>query len=557
MSSGITRVIYNSLERLISEDANRAQSMLAAGQQEAWRARYGTPSVNFRTYPGLQTQATTIGVPSYGEVYSGLMVRPDADAVASLYVTVDEGVAMITDPLGGGEASSFDSSYIFCRDPGCPAGVLNFVANATPSTVRWDVIECQPIDTLVISTSVDQYNPATGLFAPVTLDKVRTVRLTYRLRQGVAGTGFPGSAAGWLPLAVVAVRDGVTSFAQCDFYDVRPLVADRVQPQAVSSAGNEGYSPFGDGHYTCRDDKLFGFAESEFGGYLAGGALRPTACFLTANFGSTDESTGASAPDFCVTHNANQGSGYSVTGDTISYIAALFPKDPVTGIPLPRWARYSQFADPVQGRRVPNGTRGILVVTNSKPGENGLFGSIGFPAASQLGVDGCGVLIAICTARSASPVSGNFARRRFTHAIPMTLAAGTNSWSIAGDTGLNYGRWTLLPGVHFPPNARAIYVSMFLAVTYTIQTSSIEVSSRENSSERLTIHLPTRLTASSGTLSPINVDPVIIERPVLRDVSFPLVGDPPLPWDIDVYFPQTDAGRVVGFAGLFIHGWEF
>lgn len=555
MPSGLPRLIANTLERLVSTDSNRAQAFLAAAGQEAWRARFSDLAANWRLYPGISARASTVAAPAYGEVYSGLFVRPDA----ATYLTIDPGLAMTINPIGAGPD---DSPYVFCEDPGISvAGVLPFVPNATALTVRWDVVECQPVDTLLESSSRDQYIPATGLFTPVVVDKVRAARMSYRYRQGTAGSGFPGGAAGWLPLAVVAVRVGAVSFAQCDFYDVRPLVSERVQPQPLGAIGNEGYSPIRGGYFQTSATLITGFSEAEFAGYLAGGALRNSVIPSTlAQFGlgaPANVSLGGDSPTLCYSNSDMQGP-FGGGAQTFTHIVALFPLTPGQ-VPFPRWARYGETNDPALGRRVPNGPRGILVLTTTPPGPNGLYTPLSFPATMQLGLSGVGVCLGAIESASSGGVHTN---RRYHHSITFSDVSGAAPWQIAAtSTTADTATWELTPGVHYPPHAKSLRCSFRFDYNAGIAVNArVQVRSVDSNGNTFSTHycIATNL-GSGGTPSKFDLDEFDLAIPPLNNGAavndpYPPVAPSVVTWKVTLFF---QAAFTFVDAFLHIHGWEF
>lgn len=548
MPSGLSRIIFNTRERLISDDFNRAQSFEAQAQQEAWRAQFNDLQSNWKLFPGLSAQAQVVGAPLYGEVYSGLMVRPD---VAS-YLTIDPGVAMV---LATSTPGADDSPYWYVKDPGVQTpGVLAFTANATPSTLRWDVIECQPVDTLLESSSRDIYNPATGLFVPAAVDKMRCARMTYRIRLGTPGSGFPGAAVGWLPLAVAAVRDGATGFNQCDFYDVRPLIADRVRPQPVGTAGNEGQSQIEEAYYQGFGGFFQGHAESEFGGYLAGGALRTSvpATSLALFGGVTDQ--GGDYPLLNLANASNLGPfAMPVAGSY--YVAALFPQPPAGQGFIPRWARYSELPVASLGRRVPNGPRGILTITTTVPGPNNQFAPVAFPTAAQLGVAGIGV--AIAQGSTFSSVTGNCvqAGRTYEHASNVTLAT---VWTRAADSlSADLAIWNLVAGTHFPAGARGLRLSFQMVVSNASGIAYFYVRSVGGggfSASVLRQPIPEYRTGPLVTVAG-NIGTITVMRPPLSPANAAYPLDAAVDWSIRLV-PVTP-GTTFTSASIDIHGWVY
>lgn len=540
MPSGPTRLVNNTRERLISTDANRAQAFLAQAQQAAWRAAYNDIRSNWRLYPGLTTQAQTLAAPLYGEVYAGLFVRPDAPA----YLTVDPGVAMMIDTSSAG---ADDSAYAYVSDPGVQVpGVLNFTPNGTGATLRWDVVECQPVDTLLESSSRDVYNPGTGLFTPGVVDKVRANRLTYRIRLGTPGVGFPGAAPGWLPLAVCAVRNGATGFNQCDFYDVRPLVSERVLPQPVDS--NAGFALPREVSYSTFEGQYSGYSEAEFGGYLAGGKLQTSAPATSlAKFGDSTFDDGGDWPILTLTNANNIGGVYALADKIPVYAAALFPQPPVGQGFIPRWARYSEASVAAFGRRVPNGPRGIVVITTAPPSANGLYLPLAFPTGAQLGVMGVGVPLGIASSFP-GPVMGYSvqAGRRYEHSrldgLAWAFAASSLSSSLAV--------WDLTPGVHFPAHARSIRCSFSLVVTAASSFSFFQARSVSVGFPFSSIPIPSGLTAAPTSVTCAE-SMVTLSRPVVAGYA----TSPFSSWSIRLV--PSIAGVTFNSANLYVHGWEF
>ncbi len=542
MSSGPTRIIYNTRERLVSTDHNREQAFVAQAHQAAWRAQYNDLRANWRLTPGLSAQAQVVGAPLYGEVYSGLFVRPDAPS----YLTIDPGLAMV---IATSTPSADDSPYVFVNDPGLQTpGVLTFTPNAAAATLRWDVVECQPVDTLLESSSRDIYNPATGLFVPGVVDKVRASRMTYRIRLGTPGAGFPGAAAGWLPLAVAAVRDGATGFDRCDFYDVRPLVSERVLPQPVNVDGTEGFALPRETHYSAADGLFSGYAEAEFGGYLAGGKLQTSVPATDlASFGVTTAGGGDNTR--LRIDNASNVGVYTLASNSPIFAAALFPQPPIGQGFVPRWARYSEAPVAALGRRVPNGPRGILALTSTPPNANGLYSPVAFPAAAQLNVLGVGVSLGI-TSGFAGPVLGASVQvgRRYEHSSP----AGFGYLAAANSVSADLAVWNLVPGVHFPAHARAIIVTFALNVTTTGTTKWFQLWSTVAGAPFTVTEFPSGLDDGAVTAATPGQSVITIPR-FVTGTGYP--STPNIDWSFRL--KPSAAGCTFNVANMFIRGWEF
>jgi hypothetical protein len=559
MSSGKPHVVQNTLERIVSTDFNRAQALLDAATQESWRARYGQLEANWRLYPGIADPAATVAAPAYGDVFAGLFVRPDAGT----YLTIDAGLAMMFKT----PTNSDDSPYAFCQDPGVsnPAS-LPFVANGSAGTVRWDIVECQPTDTLLESQSVDIYVPATGLFGASNLPKLRANRMTYRYRQGTAGSGYPGAAADWMPLVVVAVRDGATSFAQCDLYDVRPLVSERTRPQPIGTIGNEGYSPIAGGYFETGASLIVGFSEAEFGGYLAGGALKNSVVPSTlAQFGKglipADIFDGGDAPGIYFSNSDMRGP-MSGASQAFFHIVALFPTF-ANQAPLPRWARYCEAPDPVLGRRVPNGPRGIVILTTTAPGPNGLYAPIAFPSSMQLVVNGVGVCLGAIEANSQGGLHTN---RRYQHQIAFNSGTGAGNWKIAASsTTADTAEWNLSPGVHYPTHAKSLrcsfrfdYNGAFNVPNSRANVRSVDSQGGTYASFQAVIAQTTQISANPSKWETDCFDIPICNLNNAGSGTYVYPYPPgsvsPVTWKVQLFF-QTTGTFVDAF--LHIHGWEF
>ena len=279
------RIIFNLLERAVSADNDNLQAFAAYERDETLRALYDDKRWPIQ-FPGYSFPITSLTSPLTADVLSGLMVRVDV----ATDLLVDPGVLVAIVPA---LASAGDSLAVLVTDPGVQTtGVLPFVAN-TGLSVRLDIVECSVTDTLVTASTRDIYHPTTGLFVPTVVDKVRAPQLAYRIRQGVAGSGLPATASGWLPLAVVCHQPGTTSFANCDFWDVRPLVSDRAQfgnPQSTPGGlASRFESPVSGRWRSTVAGGISGFAWGQFDGYIAGGQLIASAAFPIADHGSLVE----------------------------------------------------------------------------------------------------------------------------------------------------------------------------------------------------------------------------------------------------------------------------
>lgn len=456
MAQGEKRLYFNLRERLVSDDMNRLQAIEAAEHAALLRGRHNDAIGDWYSAGGLQTPVVSSTPSLLGDVYGGLMVQPDNAG----YYLIQPGVAGFLDPAGVGVD---DNPYRVCNDPGVVTpGVLPFTSNAGGGSPRWDVVECQPVDTVVVQESRYIFNPATGIASPQMVDKVKAGRLSYRVRTGTVGGGFPGLAAGWMPLAVVCAPAGSSSLLTSDLWDVRALVRERARSQNGTGVP-VGYSPIHACEYRLRDanNAVFnhwaGVAESIFQGYAAGGKLERSTPSTLAQFGSTAAS-GGRAGVFNMDIADNQ-STYVLGAQVRVNLVALFPAG------LPRWQRYSQV--PVGTGRVPSGPRGVLVATTSGANSNGIIGGIPLPAAMAFGggavADGCLLGSTVCDAssnpRAGLGTDGEHWISNYTGTGAQLVAAT----SIVGTTFL----WDIVPNVPWPFSARRVLISFRVVVDNT------------------------------------------------------------------------------------------
>jgi hypothetical protein len=287
-------------------------------------------------------------------------------------------VAGINSPSFVGLTSD-DSQYIVVDSPGVTDDTdLTFTANGGPG-VRWDIVECQPVDTLVSGETRDIFDPVAQSFSSQSVDKVREAQFTFRIRLGTQGAGLLTPDENWMPLAVVMVPSGASGFSDCDLWDVRPLVSERAAVQKRGDTHLVTGTP-GGARTVMRELELFaddqsgyvadskymaGYYSAEFDGYMVGGDIRKTVGTAgTASFGSIDAATGGQSDRFVPEDPDNiHPLGYSGTAGRVLGVGAFFPSGYV------RWARYSQVplvagTPPNIARsngRWPMGARGILV----------------------------------------------------------------------------------------------------------------------------------------------------------------------------------------------------
>jgi hypothetical protein len=442
MSGGGRLVVFNTRERAVSSDQNRHQAFAALERAEALRYQ-----IALRQAPladelnplelGAYVDTTAAGgaaiaSPIVADVLDGLTVRPQP---SSLNLAVDPGVIGLVDPDGEtgssdpGSPSSDDSRYKVVVDPGIQTlGALVITAGA--GSTRVDLVEVRRQTVVLETDSRDVFDPSTGVFVPVTVTKVQEGRLLYRVRAGTPGAGIPALAQGWVPLCVAVVPSGATNVDGMTFYDVRPLVKDRVNAPFESrrlASSLDQARLYANDHTTGGVTLVTGIATGAIGMYRAGGIL-----------------SGANAVD--VRLPANQMSGYSPTVGKPWFLYAMFPAS------LPRWVRYAAFPNP----RAPNGPNGIIGISDLGPtNQFGGAPTLTPPAASGLAVTGPAIMLAAGVV-SAGPAERGFNQQNGLVLVnpdapisgpAVTAAASTDTYALVANT-------------HFPRTARSVIVKV-------------------------------------------------------------------------------------------------
>ncbi len=492
------RIFYNEREQVVSSDWNRDAQLTGRTLGGALQALLGAMPYSFWNHPGaaaLQSAPFTgvAGVGAYlaADVLGGLMVNVNNSA----YLLVGAGALGVADPA----ADSFDSSYGIVVDPGVTTtDVLTFTANAS-GQVRWDLVECRPVDTVISTESRNVLNEGTGAWVPTLIPKRKAGRLQYRIRTGTPGSGVPSPDPLWCPLAAIHVNSGASGFTQCDAYDLRPLVSDRCpmpERRLVDSTWTPDCRPV-DGQAWS----LYGSADTFHGGivahgfgYWAGGLFKRSTPTSLADFG-------VATTDFVASNIANQTLGLVTSGDAVYSVVAHFPQG------FPRWVRYQQVAGSVG--RIPAGPRGILwLQAGHAAGANGVvvFGGTP-PAVAGLGAVPCpGVLISYT-----HTASGGWYPFHQSGPVWQAAISGDVAFTIAGSG----GEATLLRGTNIPPQAREVMV--LVRATFTGIASGHEWDSA-------------KFTASAGVGANLS--------PGRNNYAYPVLTVPDVPCHFDLVGPE-------------------
>lgn len=452
MASGRKVEVYNTRERVLSTDHNREQAFAADDDAEVLR-KFMSTAVILDGSAGLEVELDSVDTPLEGHILGGLLVDPQS-GTDDLLIT--PGIVGLVDPDGQAgssdpnPASPDDNVFKYVRSDGIVAGgVLQLAANPAGS-IRIDVVECRRLPVDVVETdNRDIFDPSTGRFTPIAVDKVVRSQLEFRVRQGTPGAGLPANVQGWLPLCVVSIPATTVSpvVDAATFWDVRPLISDRIRPPFngvrsfsrsfhPSAWGNDSTSPGVANIWS-------GHLEGENNQYLAGGVLR-----------SGVPGTGdGDAIDIMDVRNQD---GAIATVDFNWYLWALFPGG------LPRWVRYTEAAPRIPGpfRGIPTVSQvGPISLSNSTPlvpiavpAITGLLATAGFGTCLAAGHVGSGTAI--------PSIGGSIKRSKYQASLRngITLGAAT---ATSGAPGANiFAFWHLTNGPVLPPNARTVLVSI-------------------------------------------------------------------------------------------------
>lgn len=454
MSSGNKQMVLNTRERLVSDDHNRLQAFIGADLASVLSHLLLATADADASAAGSETLPSTNVAPMAATVLNGLRPLP-INGTANLLV--EAGVLVMANP--DTPVSGDDVPQKWVVDPGVQiAGQLTLAPGA--GSTRIDVVECSRTTAVVESDNRDIFNPSTGLFSPVLVDKVVVGRLAYRIRAGTPGAGFPGVVAGWLPLAVCSVPSAATTWDAVAIWDVRPLAADRWGgPFATTVAKpRRGLTHvFTDASTAPGELRLLGNLDLAFGAYRAGGKVT------------------SDAGDYLdVAASAIREPGYAVPSSGWWHLWLAFP------FGLPRWARYTPASS---GSRVPSGLRGVPVLSTVAARYDGTVrtGSIALPTATGLGgtttsavlaasgrtdstpkllgISADGLVFRAADPALASSPLDSVEPFQFTYNIPANANVNTHFGGPAV-TDNSYVLWdhAFVDGTTHPPNAKAIWV---------------------------------------------------------------------------------------------------
>lgn len=397
-NSGFPTLVENFRERLLSDDLNRAQQFLASHFTELLRRQH-LALAQTSEGAGKTTPASAVASPLRALIFEGLRFRPEIGTANGF---VEAGIAIFAAPEN--DPHPADSPARLISDPGVQsAGVLTLTAGG--GGARIDVVEVSVKTSVLESDNRSIFNPQLGEFEAKLVDKVRAGRLAYRIRTGTAGAGFPGTALGWLPLAVCLVPSSATTWDDCTVWDVRPLLADLAHPPHMTLDRFERVRPGtasaieeGSGNWRAR-----GCVEGTLGGWKVGGEFATPA-------------SGQSYIDLTATDV--QETGFSATASKPWYLYFAQP------FGLPRWCKLSPASS---GERTPQEPRGIPIFSQKVPA-----GLAAKPSALQVITIPTALGLGGTTSNALPVIAGAFG----SGAVWCGLAQGSDGWTSIGDPGI-------------------------------------------------------------------------------------------------------------------------
>ena len=448
MTSANREIVVNPLERAVSTDIMRGQNFSACVLAEILRAMTDTNFQNDDVLAGGGYAQTLFqGNPLDGQILGGFVFSPTN---AGTGATVGPGVACVYDP--DSTQSSDDSQFKMVDDPG--TSLLALTPNAGPG-IRIDVVEMARVqpDNVIETESRDVFNTVTGIFGAATVTKVTQGQFQYRIRVGTQGFGWPGTAQGWLPIAVLSVPSGTTTWDTVTIWDVRPLVTDSVFGLANLQQNMPRRTKLLHSTFIDSGSSIFqlnGIIEATLGRYRLGGQLRR---------GSPGTDYNQAYVDFTDTANQESGMSLALVGSHLVFMYLIKP------FGLPRWARYTDAAG---GPRTARSPRGIPLLSFIKPSHvlGTAQGPITFPSIFGFGSTQAQSYEAVCVGAltyGRGSLNGEVTSGKWTSCItpPTSQAPSSYTPNATNPTAINF---TLTENTDYPAGATRLRLLFAMTV---------------------------------------------------------------------------------------------
>lgn len=228
MSSDIRRIVWNTRERLTTDDLNNSAALQHRALIELAHAAAAGDTQRYGVIRGLQVSI----------------------AGGSMLATVSPGLAMIA----GSAPTTYDSDIEFIELT--DAASVDLTALVDGANPRWVVIEISASDAVESSENRDIFSPSTGTFSSSSIDKVRGSSPVLRAVGGTPaaapGPHLPAGSAGWIPLGYVYLGAAAASLTAGDDIGCRPMLrspgnVDRWAGDSLTQINGGGVTVSADG----------------------------------------------------------------------------------------------------------------------------------------------------------------------------------------------------------------------------------------------------------------------------------------------------------------------
>ena len=406
----------------------------------------------------------------------------------------------------------------------------------TSGSTRIDIVECSRNAGGITSTeNRNIFNTSTGLFSATSVTKTTKDSLSYRIRTGTPGAGFPGTAQGWLPLAVASVPTGTSVWDTVTVWDVRPLVSDR-----VGIASSYAVNPKVRGHLDATTyPNIVGTMDVVFQGRKIGGQL-------------LRGSPGTDHAYFDQSDTANCSPSFSITADDNS----LYTLYLVVPFGLPRWARYTDYGT---GYRNPRSPCGIPILSSVLPNSNGVAATniylplaLGFGAAS----DPNAVAVVTNMKKSAAPTFTMVGDHvKWTDDAPGSTYTSGNTLLAGTATGLAYVAFAVTAGTWFP--ASASEVDLHFGMSYTVGNTQNQTMTNKSSAGPATSAPALCIQSSGESFIPVVATYHTVVDCVMKGVSTANNGAATQNVTATAYgFGASNADTTLDLTGLQVTGYR-
>lgn len=227
--AGNDNILFANLQRSLSDDYNKLQSMAARSLADIFR--------HLGSAPGVVAGAG--GVPTSSPsamVLGGLIATANGTQIDVSRGALAQDTAALL-PVPGALDSPYRLAY---------QRTVETLATPAPGGNTWYLLEAQMVDVPSVAGNRDIFNPATGVFVstPVTLEQER--RLTYQFTAGSATT-IPATSADFVPIAAVFRPAGGGAVLVTHIVDMRPqwqqFIDERVSTPASGTVSRWGLRP--------------------------------------------------------------------------------------------------------------------------------------------------------------------------------------------------------------------------------------------------------------------------------------------------------------------------